>query len=220
MTTFETPASIFRFLGTDDAFCIPHERLIAAKHARHTRALFFALSIALIGGLFFTASRARAQARPSPATQVVSVDLLPLVTGLGPMAFQYEYKVDPVTSWELRFLIWPYGTDASGRDWTGYGLGGAYRFYIADSRALTGLSVAPAADLIFFHSTIEIGGKSQSDKSATCFDIGGDLAYKWIFEQFAVEPMLGLRIGFGPNVAPSSETTTRVVLGLSLGYAW
>ncbi|HZK76404.1 MAG TPA: hypothetical protein VFD13_05790, partial [Candidatus Kapabacteria bacterium] len=61
---------------------------------------------------------------------------------------------------------------------------------------------------------------NTSQRTAICFDIGGDIAYKWIFDQFAVEPILGLRIGFGPNVAPTRAIGTEPLIGLSGGYAW
>lgn len=181
--------------------------------SRGSRVLFLTISMALAGGLLCSANRASAQARPSPATQVVSVDFLPLAYSY-PLTFQYEFKADPVTSWMFRLHYWP--SPSSDGTWSGYGLGAAYRFFIADSRALTGLSVAPAADLFFFHQTLF--GSSQ--RTAICFDIGGDIAYKWIFDQFAVEPLLGLRIGFGPNLAPSRAIGTEPLIGLSGGYAW
>lgn len=178
-----------------------------------TRALFLAISITFAGGILCSANPGYSQARPSPATQVVSVDILPLAYSY-PLTFQYEYKADPVTSWMFRLHYWP--SPSPDGTWSGFGLGAAYRFFIADSRALTGLSVAPAADLFFFHQTLF--GSSQ--RTAICFDIGGDLAYKWIFDQFAVEPLLGIRIGFGPNLAPSRAIGTEPLIGLSGGYAW
>jgi hypothetical protein len=183
------------------------------SQSRGSRALLLAMSITFAAGLLCSANRASAQARPSPATQVVSVDFLPLAYD-GPLTFQYELKADPVSSWMFRLHYWP-SPDPSG-DWSGFGVGASYRFYIADSRALTGLSVEPAADLFFFNQTLF--GSSQ--RTAICFDIGGDIEYKWIFDQFAVEPMLGLRIGFGPNIAPARAIGTEPVIGLSGGYAW
>src|SRR5579872_5036519 len=178
-----------------------------------TGALLFVLSLTIASGLLCSAQCARAQARPSPATQVISVDFLPLAYDY-PLTVQYEFKADPVTSWMFRVHYWP-SPDPSG-DWSGFGIGAAYRFFIADSRALTGLSVAPAADLFFFRQTLF----NTSQRTAICFDIGGDIAYKWIFDQFAVEPILGLRIGFGPNVSPTRAIGTEPLIGLSAGYAW
>jgi hypothetical protein len=174
------------------------------------RALLLAISIATFAGsVLFTSGSAYAQARPSPAENVISLDPLELAL-LGPLNVQYEWKSGPVNSWALRGHFW-------GRTgWTGFGLGGAYRFYIADSRALTGLSVAPAAD-IFFFSNSELG------YSATDLLIGGDLGYKWIFTQFSVEPIVTFRIGIGLGSSISNFTyaTGAVVgIGIYLGYAW
>jgi hypothetical protein len=163
-------------------------------------------SLIALFAMTFSASNAYAQARPSPATQVVSVDFIPLVIDY-PMTLQYEFKADPVSSWVLRLHFWP-GLSA---DYTGFGFGAAYRFYIADSRA-------PAADIYLFHQSAQLGGTGS--RSAVGIDLGGDLAYKWIFDQFAVEPIVGLRFGFGSSTTPSALTTIWPIIGCSLGYAW
>ena len=170
--------------------------------------LVLALTLSLLSGTSY------GQARPSSKTQVISVDPLGLAYQL-PLMLQYEYKAGPVNSWAIRAHWWPSRDEGIG-SWSGFGLGGAYRVYIADSRALTGLSVAPAADLLFF--TQSLNGVKQ--RSAIVGWIGGDIAYKWIFDQFAVEPLLGLRIGFGGNTAPSYATTLIPILAVSGGYAF
>jgi hypothetical protein len=162
------------------------------------------LCLATVG--MFT-SHASAQARPSSKSNVLSIDVLELALR-GPLALQYEWKSTPVNSWAVRGYFWP------ARDgFSAFGVGGAYRFYIADSRALTGLSVAPAADIFFFSN-------SFSDRTATIFDIGGDLAYKWIFDQFSIEPMFGIRIGIGASETVSYATGFLPVLSANIGYAW
>ncbi len=169
--------------------------------------------IAILGVAVLISNRCYGQARPSPATQVISIDPLTLAQNF-PLTFQYEYKTGPIYSWALRLHYWP--SPSSDGTWSGFGVGGAYRIYIADSRALTGLSVAPAADLFFFRQTLN--GVSQ--RSAIVFDLGGDLEYKWIFDQFSVEPSVGFRIGFGPTLSPSRSTGASAFIGLSGGYAW
>lgn len=162
----------------------------------------------------FTAGKTYAQARPSPATSAISVDFVPLIYTF-PLTFQYEMKSDPVSSWILRLHYWPGLTG----QYTGYGVGAAYRFYVADSRALTGLAVAPAADLFFFRQA-QLTGGTGSSRSAIGFDIGGDLSYKWIFDQFLVEPIFGLRFGIGGSNTPTTFTTIQPLIGVNLGYAW
>ncbi len=172
--------------------------------------LRFVLASAIVLSLAFGAEHSFAQARPSSKTQVISIDPLGLAYNF-PLTFQYEYKIGPVYSWVIRAHYWP--APSTGIDWSGFGVGGAYRIYIADSRAITGLSVEPAADLLFFRS-------SNLGKSSIVAWIGGDLAYKWIFDQFSIEPMFGLRIGFGGNEARSNATGAAPILALGLGYAW
>ena len=125
-------------------------------------------------------------------------------------------KSDPVTSWMLRSA---FTGPAFAAQYTGYGFGAAYRFYVADSRALTGLAVAPAADLFFFRQAQQTGGTGSS-RSGIGVDIGGDLSYKWIFDQFAVEPIFGLRFGIGQTNVPAAFTTIQPIIGVGLGYAW
>jgi hypothetical protein len=155
------------------------------------------------------------QARPSSKTQVISADPLGLAYQF-PLTFQYEYKAGPINSWALRAHWWPSRVSGGIGEWSGFGMGGAYRVFVADSRALTGLSVAPAVDLFFFTQTLN--GTKQ--RSAIDGWIGGDLAYKWIFDQFSVEPLLGLRIGFGANDGPAYATGMEAIISFSGGYAW
>jgi hypothetical protein len=60
---------------------------------------------------------------------------------------------------------------------------------------------------------------SELNKSSFVFGIGGEIAYKWIFDQFAVEPGFGVTIGFGgDNVA--YYTKTRPYALVNVGYAF
>ena len=166
-----------------------------------------ASALVIVAVLFGIVGNSRGQARVSSKNNVISLDPIGLAYS-GYALFQYEFKTGPTNSWALRAILWP-ARDAYS---TAFGLGAAYRIYIADSRALTGLSVAPAADVVFFRAV------DAGVAGATIFDIGGDLAYKWIFDQFSVEPMFGLRIGFGSQV--TYATGFQPVLALNLGYAW
>jgi hypothetical protein len=175
------------------------------------------LVLTLVAGLtaFASANTAYGQARPSSKTQVVSVDPLGLAYNF-PVTIQYEMKASPVNSWAFRAHYWP--SRVAGIDWSAFGAGAAYRVFIADSRALTGLSVAPAADILFFRGTTI----AKENVSGIVGWIGGDIAYKWIFDQFSLEPLLGLRIGFGGNSTYGIPYATGMVPILSVmgGYAW
>src|SRR5438046_1837345 len=96
---------------------------------------------------------------------------------------QYEWKAASTQSWVVRaeFLI-------PGKNTTAFGVGAGMRFYVLDSRALSGFSVGPVGDVLFFKNN-DLG------KSIVAFAIGGDIAHKWFFDQFTVEPSFGLRFG-------------------------
>jgi hypothetical protein len=163
--------------------------------------------------LIASASTIFAQARASAKTQVISVDALGLFQGGGFISAQYEWRTAPTNSIHIRGIFSKY--DAGANDtYSGFGVGGAYRFYIAESRALTGLSVAPVAHIFFFSSTF--------GRHTTALSIGGEVAYKWIFDQFSVEPGLGVQIGLalGENVGINFLTKTRPYAQVHLGYAW
>jgi hypothetical protein len=172
----------------------------------------FALFAALVLFVTISASQVYGQARPSPMENVISIDPLPLAYD-GSLVLQYEYKNGPVESWLFRLHYWPDPSTLSG--WSGFGAGAAYRFYVADSRALTGLSVAPAADIFFFR-------QPTLNYSSICADIGGDIAYKYIFDDFAIEPLLGLRIGFALSgvTSPTRATGLEGLIGFAVGYAF
>ncbi len=170
----------------------------------------FIASLAIVATLVLAANQnIFAQARPSSATQDIAGSPVGLLVK-GPFTIQYEWKAANLQSWAVRLHLYEAPAETYR---VGFGIGGAYRFFIADSRALTGLSVAPAADIIFY-------GSSQLLKSPVSFQIGGDIAYKWIFDQISLEPMFGLRIGFGGAEGITSRTGLQPVLQVFVGYAW
>ncbi len=147
------------------------------------------------------------QARTSTKTQVISVDALGLFQNGNVITLQYEWKTAPTNSIHIRGRFSSYSTY-----YTGFGLGGGYRFYIADSRALTGLAVTPVAEVWFYSS-------SELNTSSILFGVGGEVTYKWIFDQFSVEPGVGVGIGFGGDDI-TYYTKTRPYAQVHLGYAF
>ncbi|TAL68339.1 MAG: hypothetical protein EPN82_10960 [Bacteroidetes bacterium] len=96
-----------------------------------------------------------------------------------------------------------------------YGIGGSYRWYlklIQDNKSpLEGLSVGPMGMVLFW------GSKWSGYKSSATFAVGGEAAYKWVFDGFVVEPILTL----GLNLMGIEGITYPVFgLGCNLGYAW
>ena len=170
------------------------------------------LAAVLVAG----STRVSAQARQSSKAHVVEADPLGLAVNM-PFNVSYEYKDGPVNSWVIRGHYWGGLTGNGAGSWSGPGLGAAYRYYIADSRAITALSVAPKADLFFFNQSLPNG----TGATAIVLWIGGEISYKWIFDQFCVEPSLGLHIGYTPATnSPTKPTGGVATIGLNAGYAW
>jgi hypothetical protein len=124
---------------------------------------------------------------------------------------QYEWKGTTTQSWVVRGeLLFP-GTNTSA-----FGVGGQMRFYILDSRALAGFSVGPAVDVLFFKNN-DLG------KNIIAFSIGGDIAHKWFFDSFTVEPSFGARFGItGKEVWTSINKYSGiyVVGNVYFGWSW
>jgi hypothetical protein len=168
-------------------------------------------------GLFSFTSTASAQARPFPADNAITMDFFQLVNlKIGSklkgqnLNVQYEYKLDQASSIAGRAVLYP--DHYSGA--SVFGFGGTYRFYIADSRALTGMSVGPGADLFI---------ASGDNDSYTIFGLGGDFQYKWIFSGFVVEPSFMLRQLFAPDEisTPGGDASGLYWrLRANVGYAW
>ena len=152
--------------------------------------------------------RSFSQARPSAKSNVISIGLLRLIQVPQFVYFQYEWRTSATNSVALRA-----GYQLAYSDFTGFAVGGAYRFFIADSRALTGLSVAPAADIYFLSSSL-------LSRTYTSFSVGGDVAYKWIFDQFSVEPIVALRLGISGAQGLSAYSGVAAGIDVLLGYAF
>lgn len=149
-----------------------------------------------------------AQARPSAKANVLAVDPLGLlgINQLKNLSLQYEFRSSPTNSWAFRATLFPTSGNTSA-----FALGGAYRFFIADSRALTGLSVAPAIDAFFV---------TWGDETYTAFGLGGDIAYKWIFDNISLEPMFAVRQIFTGDESSSDFSGVDWKLAGYVGYAW
>lgn len=155
--------------------------------------------------LFGSAREGQAQSR-SNISSAISADPISLLVW-HVLNAQYEWKASTFNSYVVRGDLYTYG------DFKAFGAGFAYRWYLADTRAITGLSLAPSADILFFSNGI-------TDRSSTAFTIGGDLAYKWNFNQFVVEPILRLFIGIAGNDVPSGYSGVNPTIGVNLGYGW
>jgi hypothetical protein len=168
---------------------------------------FIAVALLAISS-FTSASDSFAQARPSSRGTFLGGDPFGVLWGYA-LSAQYESRISQDNSWALRLAIYPEKLGESG-----FGIGGSYRFYIADGRALTGLSISPAADLVL---------TTSGNLSSTYLLVGADLAYKWIFNDgFGIEPYLWLRNGFVASQYGNGARFSgiRPAIGLWIGYAW
>jgi hypothetical protein len=127
------------------------------------------------------------------------------------ITIQYEFKSTSTSSFAVRGH---FVTNVGGT--TGFGAGATWRFYVADSRALAGWNVGPAADIYSFKNN-DLG------KTNILIGIGADAAYKWFFGNFTVEPFVGARIGFtGSDVIAGVNNFSgfHPLAGIYLGWSW
>ncbi len=113
-----------------------------------------------------------------------------------------------------------YSDDIGWGTWKGYGIGASYRWYfkIGDivNKPVQGFSAGPFAKLFYWKFDVEGNHIDTYDNGAT-FVIGGEVAYKWVFDGFSVEPIIRLGINIkdvkGLGYDPMGG-------GINLGYAW
>ncbi len=154
---------------------------------------FFAACLIALALTSVPGQQAQAQARDH------SISADPLGLAFGMLNATYEQRVGGTTA---------------------FGFGGSYRWYfnLNDGKSpLEGLSAGPAVTIGFW----DYGGYKIFNESygGTSIAIGGELAYKWIFNQFVVEPIL--RVNFNvTDVSGLGSTYRGYGLGVNLGYAW
>ncbi len=140
-----------------------------------------------------------------------SISADPISLAWGFLNLTYENRIGATNSFTVFGSYWSYS------NWTAFGIGGSYRWYfeIGDAkRPLQGLSAGPLVSFGFWdYATSSVHSYSGGTSAA----IGGELAYKWVFGGFVVEPIL--RLAF--NLASISGLDYRAYgLGVNLGYAW
>jgi hypothetical protein len=179
-----------------------------------TRSLAVVL-LFLISSVLIFAPRSGYSQRASGNNNDIALDFVDFLVN-NTFAIQYEFKSTSTTSFLIRGEYVTKGEGSAGTT-SAFGVGGAWRFYILDSRALSGFSIAPAIDLFFFKNTL-------LSRNNVVFSLGADGAYKFFFGNFTVEPTVGLREGIvpGSNQPPGENTFTGIypVVSLYLGWAW
>lgn len=164
------------------------------------------LSIASFLMLFFMASNLSGQ-------NVVKVN--PIGLAFGSLNGGYETFLSDNTSLYLKANF--YSRSLVGTRYTGFGVGGEYRFYLSDNDRPKGLYAGPIANVGF------IGTNSDFIDNYTLITVGGIIGYQWVFsEKFTVEVNIGPAYGivagdfgdtdiFGDGIYP-------VISLLTLGY--
>lgn len=147
-------------------------------------------------------------------TSVISVDPLDLINA-GRINAIYETKFGNANnSLTINGSYWSWSEYGSA-----IGAGVSYRWYLdpfkEGKKALNGLSLGPRLDYYYWTWDFFAG---YSDYSYSTLAIGGEVNYKWVFDnQWVVEP----NIKFGiPILKESGGSYTSYGFGLNLGYAF
>lgn len=139
----------------------------------------------------------------------------PLGLFWGVMNVQYEFRYDNDNSIALRANF--VGYDIGSFSNSAFGFGGSYRWY-QNSKPVIGLWYGPSADILFWNAR-EKHLITPVTHSSTFLGVGGDIGYKWNFNQFGVEVFGGLRYYFG-QIEGLSFGGTSLIAGINLGYLW
>lgn len=104
--------------------------------------------------------------------------------------------------------------------WTGYGIGASYRWYIDitkdGKRALDGFSVGPMVGFSYW-TMDNVFWESQGWGSGGQLYIGGEVNYKFQFENWFIEPNIKYSFPIGDLVGLNYDYYG---LGVNAGYAW
>ena len=105
-------------------------------------------------------------------------------------------------------------------DWTAFGIGASYRWYSDafedNKKALEGLSYGPMIRYSYW-SFARTDYYEYEDYGGSYLVLGAEVAYKWIFDDFVVEP--NIKIGF-PVLNVQHLGYDPYGIGINIGYAW
>ncbi len=159
------------------------------------------------------------------AKQAITANPIGLVFGI--FNAQYEFALTGVNSLALRgnyvgYKIGDYSNSA-------FGIGCSYRWYMGESKPITGWWLQPSVDILFWTAkwtTLEISGtypffykEVDKEETVTFIGIGGDGGYKWNWDGFCLELSGGIRYYIG-EIAGLSFGGVAPSLGVGVGYAW
>lgn len=147
-----------------------------------------------------------------------SISIDPISLLFRTITIDYETQISKHNSYSLSALY--YQISKSQGNWNGYGIGGSYRWYIQfgdlRKKPIEGLSVGPFAHLVYF-SFSKASTNVDEPTPGAALTIGADAAYKWIYNQWVIEPVIALEF---PLRQPEGVAMNPIWLGVHLGYAW
>lgn len=143
----------------------------------------------------------------------------PIGLAFGILNATYEHKVGTSNSFTVSGYRFSFATN-----WSAYGIGGSYRWYFNlddGKKPIQGLSAGPLIAFGFWSwdgpDIYDPWGILDSYDGGTSVAIGGELAYKWVFSGFVVEPILALTFNAVDITGLSYQAYG---VGVNLGYSW
>lgn len=146
----------------------------------------------------------------------ISADPFSLIN-FGRFNVTFEHKIDRLNSFTVFFES--YNKDYHDH-WTGYGIGGSYRWYISPfndrKTSLEGFSFGPLLFLSFWeHDKYD---KDKHYDNGAALTLGGEAAYKWVWSGFSLEPSIFLLLDL--KGVERRDDMDLLGLKINIGYAW
>ncbi|MEI6088877.1 MAG: hypothetical protein WCR42_00340 [bacterium] len=106
--------------------------------------------------------------------------------------------------------------------WSGFNLGGSYRWYVLTTNKYKpneGLSAGPTILFGYWGADSKL---SNGNKSGFLVTLGAEAAYKMVIDKgFSIEPIVQINFPLkSKSVAPNIQNYKAFTLGVNLGYSW
>ncbi len=165
------------------------------------------LSVLFIAVTFLLISFNTAYAQRMIKNYNEAITVNPLGLAFGILNVNYEMQVSRENSLTIGGVYLGY------QGWTGLGINGSYKWYLFqdEDKAIKGFSFGPTVSVTF----LNYENNTYNDRMGLA--IGGEATYKWIIDDFVIEPVFGINF----NVLNESGLDWRpYYLGVNVGYAW